>query len=96
MDKEYVRNIAATVCKFLEETPLVGKGVPVYSEVWNFLQALGVGEISVIATPTLTELQGQELELARFRKAAARWKSIQARYEQVIAEEVPDADAKKG
>ncbi len=95
MDTQYVRNIQGILCKFLENTDLKGREVPAYSEVWNFSQALGVGEFSVIETPTLKELQEQAVELVAFRKAAARWKSVEKRFCQIVEEE-KNADASEG
>ena len=87
MDEQYVRNVAGTVCEFLKKTPLIGEQNPAYTEVWNFLNALGSGELSVIETPALKRLEEHNSRYAVYEKAAGRWKSVKDYYDKVKAEE---------
>jgi len=84
MDEQHVKNVAGTICEFLKKTDIKGIEVPTYLEVWNFLQAMGIGELQVLEYPRLKELEEREEEWKEFEKIRAK-----------AAEVLSDADPEK-
>jgi hypothetical protein len=76
IDQQVVKNVATAACDLLQKATIEGKDVPVYGDVWNFLNALIGGDLSVVQTAELQGLVESDKEIAIMQEVINRYPKV--------------------